>query len=202
MRRCVIASILVLAAVPAAASQSFTNFGAFVAALGGSYTVHGFDNLPPGTVLNTQLAGVDFQNSATVGASGSAQSPPNVLRTTASPIGFLFGPSARAVGFYNTSSVDETVTYVSENFGGTLFQSLVPPGGFLGYISDTPIGYGTIGWIGPPNSEFSIDTFVFRPTGTAVPTATPPALWGIAALMTTLGLLGIGRRHLRTPPRQ
>lgn len=162
----------------ATASQSFTNRTSFLIALGAPATQYGFDDQIPGTVFATQLAGVDFQGSGTVESSPNAHSPANVLGTTASPINFEFDAPVRGVGFHNTSSVDEVVTYAGPNSGGTIFQALVPPGGFLGFISDLPIGLGTIGWIGPPASHFSIDSFVFRSSATIPVPAIGGWAWG------------------------
>jgi hypothetical protein len=197
MRLWIAACALVVGTQVAGASESFTNRASFLVALGSPSTQYGFDDLPPGTVFTTQLAGVDFQGSGTLEAAGNAHSPPNVLGTTARPIDFVFASPVRGVGFHNTSNVDEIVTYAGPNGGGTIFQGLVLPGGFLGFVSDTPIGLGTIGWIGPPNSHFSIDSFVFRSIG-SVPV--PATGWkALGALWT--GLLVAAAFGLRRPTR-
>jgi hypothetical protein len=174
-------------------SQSFTNESAFRTALGMPQRVYGFDTLAPGTVLHDQLAGVDFEGSGVVVQSGGAHSPPNVLGTTASPFSFSFDPGTRGVGFYNTSAVDEIVTYAAVGPGGTLFQALVPPGAFVGYIGDVPIGIGSIGWIGPPNSAFSIDTFIVGAEAGAVPALTMPFAWGLVVVLLAVAGAAIQR---------
>jgi hypothetical protein len=180
------------------ASQVYTDETAFRAALGASTRVHGFDAFTAGTIIDDQLPGVDFHGSGTV-ATGNAHTPPHVLSTIASPISFDFAVPTDGVGFYNTSTVDEIVTYAAPGPGGTLFQSLVPPGGFLGYISDTRIGIGSIGWIGPPNSTFSIDTFIFGADPTPVPAASRPMVLALIACLAAAASLAI-RRDRRSGP--
>jgi hypothetical protein len=196
--------LLVLSALTsgADASQSFTDRAAFLAALGAPATQYGFDDVPHGTVFTTQLPGVDFQGSGTVRDAASAHTPPRVLATTASPIDFVFAVPARGVAFHNTSGVDEIVTYAGPNSGGTLFQGLVPPGGFLGYIADNGIGLGTVGWIGPPNSEFSIDSFVFgSPQVVPVPAAGRAFQATLVAVLIVIAAHGLRRRRDRVRSR-
>ena len=197
MRRSLLLALACCAAARADASQVFTNETQFRAALGLPSRTYGFDNLSVGTVVDDQLHGIDFHSSGTV-QNGAANTPPRVLAATGSPIDFTFLVPTRGVGFYNTSAVDEVLTYAAPGPGGTLFQSLVAPGTFLGYISDTPIGIGTIGWIGPPNTTFSIDTIIFGTDSDPVPSATPGVVVGLGVLLLGVASLRLRRRNQGT----
>lgn len=171
--------LVVLLADPSSAAQTFTSEAAFLAALGGTPTVHDYDALAHNLTLTTQLTGVSYQstvrawNAATQGGGGTYHTAVMVgFNFGSAAMDFLMTPPVDGVGLYNTSIHDaERVTFY-DAANNQLFQADLPSASvnFRGYIGDVKIARVTVIGIPPTNGTIFIDTLTFGDLGQATPT--------------------------------
>jgi hypothetical protein len=171
------AALLLAALTTAAQAQSFTSEPEFIAAAGGHCAAarYTFDGIPHGTVMTTQMRGVNFGGTVRAwdalhnGGGGTFESSPNVLfNFGTAPMSFEFDTAVQGVGFYNTSLADREQATFFDAAGNTLFVGTLPEAtvNFLGFVAapfppTSFIKRVSVVGIPPSNGTIFIDSLVF-----------------------------------------